>query len=56
MLDVRDLLVYKIENGTETDHEYELYLAIIKNEINIKDTYKALLKRLVKEIREYEES
>jgi hypothetical protein len=54
--DIREFLCYKIENGQESDHEYALYLSIIENKINIKEEYKSLLKSLVKEIKEYEES
>ena len=55
LTDVRDFLAYKVENDQETDSEYELYLALIEEESNIKERYSKLLKQLVKQIREYED-
>jgi hypothetical protein len=55
MTDIQDFLAYKVENDKETDAEYELYLAIIEEESNIKERYSKLLKQLVKQIREYED-
>jgi hypothetical protein len=55
MTDIQDFLAYKVENDQETDAEYELYLALIEEESNIKERYSKLLKQLVKQIREYED-
>lgn len=55
MNDIQDYLAYKIENGQDSDKEYELYMAIIEEESGIRERYGSLIKKLVKQIREYEE-